>query len=71
MNETNIVSQTLKQDLEIVRNHQQINDTIFDYEQALNQCVVKSDEIQYDKKKKLFVCIYMLLMYIIGHDYHV
>ncbi|UJR33367.1 hypothetical protein I4U23_020815 [Adineta vaga] len=46
INETNIVSQTLKQDLETVREHQQINDTTFDYTEALNQCVAKSDEIQ-------------------------
>ncbi|CAF0927932.1 unnamed protein product [Adineta steineri] len=46
INETNIVSQTLKQDLETVRDHQQINDTTFDYNQALNQCLIKSDEIQ-------------------------
>ena len=46
INETTTVSQTLKQDLETVRDHQQINDTEFDYDQALNQCLAKSDEIQ-------------------------
>jgi prefoldin subunit 5 len=46
INETNTVSQTLKQDLEVVRDHQHINDETFDYEQALNQCLIKSDEIQ-------------------------
>ncbi|CAF4893295.1 unnamed protein product, partial [Rotaria sp. Silwood1] len=46
INETNIVSQTLKNELETVRDHQQINDTTFDYNQALNQCLLKSDEIQ-------------------------
>ncbi len=46
INETNIVSQTLKQDLESVRDHRLINDTNFDYDQTLNQCLTKSDEIQ-------------------------
>ncbi|CAF2596783.1 unnamed protein product [Rotaria sp. Silwood2] len=46
INETNIVSQTLKCELEIVRDHQQMNDTTFNYNQALNQCLLKSDEIQ-------------------------
>ncbi|CAF0829541.1 unnamed protein product [Rotaria sordida] len=46
INETNTVSQILKQDLEIVRGHRQINDTTFDYDQALNQCLIRSDEIQ-------------------------
>ncbi|CAF1334039.1 unnamed protein product [Adineta steineri] len=46
INETNMVSQTLKQDLEIVRDHRQMNDMLFDYDNILNQCLVKSDEIQ-------------------------
>ncbi len=46
INETNTVSQTLKHDLEIVRDHRQINDITFDYDQILNQCLSKSDEIQ-------------------------
>lgn len=46
INETSSVSLTLKQDLETVRDHQQINDTDFDYDQALNQCLSKTDEIQ-------------------------
>ncbi|CAF1374135.1 unnamed protein product [Adineta steineri] len=46
INETNMVSQTLKQDLEIVRDHRQMNDLLFDYDNILNQCLVKSDEIQ-------------------------
>jgi hypothetical protein len=46
INETNTVSQILKHDLEIVRDHRQINDTKFDYDQILNQCLAKSDEIQ-------------------------
>lgn len=46
INETNLVSQTLKQDLETVREHRQIHDEAFDYDETLNQCVSKSDEIQ-------------------------
>ncbi|CAF3917956.1 unnamed protein product [Rotaria sordida] len=46
INETNIVSQTLKYELETVRDHQQMNDTTFDYDQVLNECLLKSDEIQ-------------------------
>ncbi|CAF1930846.1 unnamed protein product [Rotaria magnacalcarata] len=46
INETNNVSQTLKHDLESVRDHRLINDTTFDYDQALNQCLMRSDEIQ-------------------------
>ncbi|CAF5075145.1 unnamed protein product, partial [Rotaria sp. Silwood1] len=46
INETNMVSKTLKNELETVRDHKQINDTTFDYNQALNQCLLKSDEIQ-------------------------
>ncbi len=46
INETNTVSQTLKQDLASVRDHRLINDTDFDYDQVLNQCLIKSDEIQ-------------------------
>ncbi|CAF5187207.1 unnamed protein product, partial [Rotaria magnacalcarata] len=46
INETNNVSQTLKRDLESVRDHRLINDTTFDYDQALNQCLMRSDEIQ-------------------------
>ncbi|CAF0740846.1 unnamed protein product [Rotaria sp. Silwood1] len=46
INETNTVSQTLKQNLETVRDHRQMNDTTFDYDQALNQCLIRSDEIQ-------------------------
>lgn len=46
INETSSVSQTLKHDLEIVRDHRQINDTDFDYDHALNQCLHKTDEIQ-------------------------
>ena len=46
INETSSVSQILKHDLEIVRDHRQINDTDFDYDQALNQCLSKTDEIQ-------------------------
>ncbi|UJR13835.1 hypothetical protein I4U23_000846 [Adineta vaga] len=46
INETNTISQTLKHDLEKVRDHRQTSDTTFDYEQMLNQCLVKSDEIQ-------------------------
>ncbi len=46
INETNTVSQILKHDLEIVRDHRQINDMTFDYDQILNQCLIKSDEIQ-------------------------
>ncbi len=46
INETNTVSQTLKHDLEIVRDHRQMNDVVFDYDQILNQCLDKSDEIQ-------------------------
>ena len=49
INETNTVSQTLKHDLEIVRDHRQISDTTFDYDLILNQCLSKSDEIQYEK----------------------
>ncbi len=46
INETTTVSQTLKQDLQNVRDHRQINDKNFDYDHALNQCLSKSDEIQ-------------------------
>jgi hypothetical protein len=46
INETNTVSQTLKNDLELFRDHRQTNDMTFDYDQILNQCLVKSDEIQ-------------------------
>ncbi|CAF3544733.1 unnamed protein product [Rotaria socialis] len=46
INETNNVSQALKHDLESVRDHRLINDTTFDYDQALNQCLMRSDEIQ-------------------------
>jgi len=46
INETNTVSQTLKQDLETVRDHRQQNDTEFDYDRILQQCLEKSDEIQ-------------------------
>ena len=46
INETNTISQTLKQHLEVFRDHRQINDQTFDYDQLLNQCLVKSDEIQ-------------------------
>ncbi|CAF3721838.1 unnamed protein product [Rotaria socialis] len=46
INETSAVSQTLKYDLETVRDCQRMNDTKFDFDQALNQCLSKSDEIQ-------------------------
>ena len=46
INETKNVSQTLKDDLEIVRDHRQMNDMTFDFDQILNQCLAKSDEIQ-------------------------
>ena len=46
INETNTVSQTLKHDLENVCNHRQMSDSTFDYDQILNQCLIKSDEIQ-------------------------
>ena len=46
INETNSVSQALKHDLETVRDHRQTDDTKFDYDEVLKQCLVKSDEIQ-------------------------
>ncbi|CAF3880064.1 unnamed protein product [Rotaria magnacalcarata] len=46
INETSAVSQTLKYDLETVRDYQRMNDTKFDFDQTLNQCFSKSDEIQ-------------------------
>lgn len=46
INETSSVSQTLKNDLEVFRDHRQMNNERFDYDQLLNQCLVKSDEIQ-------------------------
>ena len=46
INETSTVSQTLKHDLEIFRDHRQLNDETFNYDQQLRQCLIKSDEIQ-------------------------
>jgi vacuolar-type H+-ATPase subunit I/STV1 len=46
INETNTVSQALKHDLETVCDRRQISDGTFDYDQMLNDCLAKSDEIQ-------------------------
>lgn len=46
INETTEVSQTLKTDLETVRDHRQNHDETFDYDEMLNQCVTKINEIQ-------------------------
>ena len=46
INETSSVSQMLKEDLESVRDHRQNNDTDFDYDHKLNQCLTRTDEIQ-------------------------
>lgn len=48
ISETTVVSQNLKQDLETVREHRQNQDEEFNYDEALNQCLQKSEEIQLD-----------------------
>jgi hypothetical protein len=59
--ETNVVSQTLKHDLEIVRNHRQIQDDTFDYDQVFDQCLTKTDEIQfvYETTTSIYSCSFI------------
>ena len=46
INETNTVSQALKHDLEVVRDHRQTNEMAIDYDDMISECLTKSDEIQ-------------------------
>ncbi|CAF1059087.1 unnamed protein product [Adineta ricciae] len=46
INETNTVSQALKHDLEVVRDHRQTNEMVIDYDHMISECLTKSDEIQ-------------------------
>lgn len=46
INETNTISQVLKQNLDHIRISRQENNETFDYDQILNECLVQSDEIQ-------------------------
>ena len=66
INETHATSQTLKHDLEIFRNHQETSDMKFDYDQLLNQCLEKSNEIQYEILFEHCCCICRIFL---EHDY--
>ena len=40
-----MVSQILKYDLKIVRDHRQMNDMTFNYDQILNPCLTEGNDI--------------------------
>ena len=47
INETRLVSQALKEDLETARDQRQTHDEALDYDHMLEQCLTKSADIQY------------------------